>query len=374
MKKINIIIIIVFFIMLTFPVIDMNTGITRRIENSENRNKKEFPEFHLDRLLTFPAEFDLYFSDNFGARDLMFKLYSGFKYYFLKVSPLQEKVVIGDDSWLFLGNSFNKVIDKTIGLKKLSKNELQKISENIDSNWNALNRMGISYYIAVPPDKHSVYNDRLPYWCRTSHPDNLFKSVQAYVDSALNFKIIDLKEYINEKKKDELLFFKTSSHWNQLGAFYAYQQLMKILHQDYPELKILELGNYSIDTMEVNKLDLSNILNLNIKEETAILNPLFTETASLIEEPVPDFIHFDHERKDAWIRYRNPMINNLKVLIFRDSFTTAMLPYLKESFGESLFIWDIKLSKKLIEQEKPDIIIQIIAERTIDQLSVTRIR
>jgi hypothetical protein len=51
-----------------------------------------------------------------------------------------------------------------------------------------------------------------------------------------------------------------------------------------------------------------------------------------------------------------------------------MLPYLKESFGESLFIWDIKLSKKLIEQEKPDIIIQIIAERTIDQLSVTRIR
>jgi alginate O-acetyltransferase complex protein AlgJ len=200
MKKINIIIIIVFCIMLAFPLIDMNTGITKFIENSENRNREEFPDFHLDSILTFPAEFDLYFSDNFGARDLMFKLFSGFKYYFLKVSPLQEKVIAGNDSWLFLGNSYNKVIDKTIGLKKLSKKELRKISENIDSNWNALKRMGTDYYIAVPPDKHSVYNDRLPYWCRTSHPDNLFKSVQAYVDSALNFKIIDLKESMKRKK------------------------------------------------------------------------------------------------------------------------------------------------------------------------------
>jgi alginate O-acetyltransferase complex protein AlgJ len=149
---------------------------------------------------------------------------------------------------------------------------------------------------------------------------------------------------------------------------------MTILHQDYPELKILEMENYSLDTMEVNKLDLSNMLNLNIKEETVILNPLFTDTASLIEEPIPDFIHFDHERKASWIRYCNPLTNNLKVLIFRDSFTTAMLPYLKESFGEVLFIWDDKLNKKLIEQEKPDIMIQIIVERTIDQLSVTTIR
>lgn len=94
----------------------------------------------------------------------------------------------------------------------------------------------------------------------------------------------------------------------------------------------------------------------------------------LIEEPIPDFINIVNERKDGWIRYRNPSTNNLKVLIFRDSFTSGILPYLKESFGEILFIWDYKLNKELIEQEKPDILIHIIVERNITQLSALKTR
>jgi hypothetical protein len=50
--------------------------------------------------------------------------------------------------------------------------------------------------------------------------------------------------------------------------------------------------------------------------------------------------------------------------MFRDSFSTAMLPYLAEHFRSAVFLWR-SFDATVVEQEKPDIVIEEIAERVI---------
>ena len=57
--------------------------------------------------------------------------------------------------------------------------------------------------------------------------------------------------------------------------------------------------------------------------------------------------------------------NDLKILMFGDSFSTSLIKFLKESFGESVFIWHYRFNKQLIIDEKPDIVINEIVERNL---------
>ena len=61
-----------------------------------------------------------------------------------------------------------------------------------------------------------------------------------------------------------------------------------------------------------------------------------------------------------------------KVLVFRDSFTEAMLPYLSETFGEVEYIWNHNFNsyQDKIREYKPDIVIHEMVERYIDVLKI----
>ncbi|MGL5703371.1 MAG: hypothetical protein ACRCW5_09660, partial [Cetobacterium sp.] len=60
----------------------------------------------------------------------------------------------------------------------------------------------------------------------------------------------------------------------------------------------------------------------------------------------------------------------LKVLVFRDSFTSAMIPYISETFGEVEYIWShsVNAHQQKIKEYKPDIVIHEMVERYIGVL------
>ena len=52
--------------------------------------------------------------------------------------------------------------------------------------------------------------------------------------------------------------------------------------------------------------------------------------------------------------------SGLRVLFIRDSFGNQLVPFVKEPFAESLFIfdaWRYELNKPIIEKVKPDVVI-----------------
>ena len=52
--------------------------------------------------------------------------------------------------------------------------------------------------------------------------------------------------------------------------------------------------------------------------------------------------------------------------MFRDSFSTALVPLLSESFDRSVYVWDDKIDPEIVEREKPDIVVWEVAERLLD--------
>jgi len=66
--------------------------------------------------------------------------------------------------------------------------------------------------------------------------------------------------------------------------------------------------------------------------------------------------------------FDNDSISDLKMVIFRDSYTVYLRPFLNEHFSRSSYMWTPLFHPEVIDTEKPDIVIHEVMERFIDDL------
>ena len=304
-----------------------------------------------------------YMKDNFGGKDYLLEKYIKFKYYTLHESPQPDKVIIGKNGWFFLGDFFEKGHSVSLGLTKFSKSELEKIAGIIQERKNFLDVHNIKFYIAIAPNKQSVYDKYLLEG--RYNPDNSIQVLKRYLKDKINFNLIDLKEAIDPFKDSLQLYYKTDTHWNGIGAFLAFNKISAIIKNDYPLFTPYTFNDYIVKRTKLEGHDLSEMLKMKIDEDEITLEPKFSKTgiAQVSKLKIP--FNFGMEKKSYEKRFINAK-KKYKILVFRDSFTTAMVPYFKENFGSSLLVWDFNFNKQLILEEKPDIVLYIIAERLVN--------
>lgn len=344
-------------------------------KTNENRSLKSRPEFSFNNIensdnvfkatyyevINYKDEYDKYYASNFSLKQHLFKPYYFIQNTIFSKNPLPEKVVNGNDGWLFLGDSYSDVILESRGLLKFSKKQVNLIRKNILSATNYLKENDITYYVAIAPNKHTIYGDKL---FNTNYNGETKKTQVHNALSNHNLKLIDLGEGFDEVQ--EQLYFKTNTHWNDLGAYYGYKNLMKSIKREFGSIKSVSLNEVDKESRITWTEDLTKLLDIRVKEigeKYSIKNPKSQKIKSLLT--IPD----NYKRKpETYERRYKSNSNDLKVLIFRDSFSSAMEKYLAESFGETVFIWSSILDKDLIQKEKPDIVIHQIIERNIDLL------
>ena len=350
--------IILFLIVLILPTLVQMTGVEDIIVNNENRKKNDFPKFQTKKPFLFVRKFKAYYKDNFGLRNTLSNSYLDFKNSVLHESPLPSKVIMGKSNFMFLGNSYSNVVNESLGFEKFSDKKLEKIKNNILSRKKWLKENDISFYIAVAPNKHVVYKENLPFkfLTKTTRKQQLLK----YIKSKINFNIIDLGQQFTLKKKKHRLYRKYDSHWNDLGAFYAAQTLVSEIKKEY-DIENLKLTNYKIDSVKSNG-GISKTINYKTKEMRLVLKPRHKD--SMIDLATAKY-YSDPTIYES--RYKNPS-KKIKVLLFRDSFSSALIPFLNHTFGETTFIWSHNFDKDLILKEKPDIVIMEYVERYIERM------
>ena len=358
--------IVIFLTLLIFPAIIQISGI-KMVNDNTNKNKEvdTFPILDFPHVGRFRVDFDKYYKNNFGGINLLVKKYNQFKYYVLRTSPLPKSVIIGKDGWLFLGNSYSNVIDETIGYSTFSGNDLDTLLSIIKEREQWLSERNINYYLCIAPNKHSVYYKKTPNYIKYKPDETKLNILKSYLHNN-NFELIDLKDNFHQHIDSIRLFHKTNTHWNEFGAFLGYQVLLNKIKLDFPEINILTINDFNIDTIISKKEDLTNMIKIEILENKIRLNLKYKQKSFKIESElkVPE----NYFRKPNNYEQRYKSSNKLKVLIFRDSFSSAMIKYISESFGECVFIWHHDFNKELIEREKPDIVIHEIVERSIEVL------
>jgi len=315
---------------------------------------------HIER---FTVDFDKFHEKKFGGKNELIELHNYIQHSLLKSSPLPNSVVLGKDEWLFLGNKYNNVLYKNIGLETFSSNDLETIWGNIQQRKEYLNHREIKYYLCTAPNKRTVYNDYLPSHFQNKGTTQL-EQLKIYLE-AKEFELIDLKDNFNQY--DSLrLFHKTNTHWNALGAFLGYKRLISSIQADFVNLQSFELNDFKIDTLIRQREDLTKIIKTDLEEEHIVLQPIEKFQSIVLEKKLAVPMDYYGPHKNYENRYKG--IGNLKVLVFRDSFSTEMIQFMKEYFGEIVFIWHHDFNKEIIENEKPDIVIHEIIERDIDKL------
>ncbi|MCF6350161.1 MAG: hypothetical protein L3J23_03900 [Flavobacteriaceae bacterium] len=355
-NKQHIILTILFLILLITPTLVQLTGIEDKIMDNENRTKKSFPKLNKKQPLLFVKNFKSYYKDNFGLRNTLSNSYLHIKNEVFNESPLPSKVIKGKNNFLFLGNDNSNALNESLGFILFTKTELNQIKVTILERKKWLQEQNIKFYIAIAPSKHSIYKENLPFL----FPEKKTRKNQLiqFIKLEIKFDIIDLGKQFKVKKKKNRLYKKLDSHWNDLGAFYASQTLINTLKKDF-EINSLKLHNYKIDSIKKNG-DLAKMINFKSKENTIILSPLFNNESKEVDLP-----KYYSQSSIYESRHKNPS-KKFKVLLFRDSFSSALKPFINHTFGESTFIWSHKFDKNLILKEKPDLIIMEYVERYLE--------
>lgn len=361
----NLVMMVVFSVILSFPLLDGIFGILEANVNNEKRElvKKDNVGGFKSKFKSFITNYD----NNFSGRSLLINLYIKLKSNILHTSPLPQKVIAGKNDYLFLVN-YNSM-DDFRNVYSFTDVQLDSISKQLNSNQRFLDSLGIKYYVVVMPTKPRIYPEFLPDYVKkvrqVSRLSQLRKQLQITGNSV---NLLDLTDTILQSKYQGDLYFKNDSHWNELGTFIGYSKLMQFINRDFPDIPVRKIDEYQkIIDME-NDLDLAKVLgkDISFSEPVIKLKSVF----------ISKVVNIPHDYPIPEVKKKNPFYvistsnknGRRKLIMYRDSFSGSLTPFISESFNRGIFIWKYSIDRDFILKEKPDVVVQQIVERHIDFL------
>ena len=328
----------------------------------ENRALAKKPKIDIQQLDKLPPQFTAFYNDNFPFRALFFD----FDYrIFLKKSPISH-VIIGKNDWLFSGTKELRIYQ---GLESYSEQALIHTVQNLEVRRKKYEAMGIKFYIVIAPTTHEVYSENLPSYIvrvKKTLTDKFCEELQN-----TNIPFIYLKEMLLENKTAGQLYQKYDNHWNELGAYFAYNATVNLIKKDFPEIPVHTLNDFEL-TPEPNKRgSLINMLNNRYKEKfdddvcyqvkirDSNKDWHYVEKAGY---PVPEKFPYPDGFE---IVAESPFKKSPRILVFRDSFFNATRLFLHSSFSRSVIIWDnwkFQENMDIILNESPNIVLLFLYE------------
>lgn len=331
--------IIIFFLLLISPLAGWVSGIN--VELDENRRLAGMTGFSLNGLFnqSFLSAYEKYFNDRFAYRRGLIKMKSWVDYNIFKTSP-SPKVHLGTDGWLYYHRSTEDYF-KVAGCMPDERKLMERTAKQIHLLERIVEASGRRFLFIVAPDKTTIYPEyfgaeRPTLRCSKNHYDLLMYYIQKY--PVKNFLRID--EDLLAAKGVRQVYYKTDTHWNLYGSFIASSSIIRHLtpltwREYLPEVKMVE---------QDYRGDLSRMIALDISENTGIIENI-KYNAELKEVNLGRYMNGDRFRFIASPhsgRYLLP-----KAIIYRDSFSTRLLPYLKGSFEQLDVVWSNNVMTRL---------------------------
>ena len=314
-----------------------------------------------DDIKKFPRLFDAYYSDHFGFRDLFNEVYKLIKFK-IGDSP-SEHVTIGNNGWLFLGsvkknyNGHSDPMGDVRNINLYSNSELKEFAEYMSVVKQWLNEKGVKYVFVIAPNKHTVYYDMLPDYITRVGEYSAADQVVEYLGNNTNVSVVDLRSILIDKSKTVQTYYKTDTHWNHNGANVSQFAIMSQIEKMYPRKIVPE--EFTLKSGARGGGDLSNFIGVKGFIENNP-SPVFDDLCNPVKSP--------SEAKPRETHTYTCHNQELNALVFRDSLFTALQPYFARKFKRSTYIWktmDSRTLKEYVEKEKPDIVIEEWAERSL---------
>ncbi|MFZ6053178.1 alginate O-acetyltransferase AlgX-related protein [Halocola ammonii] len=331
------------------------------------------PAFTVDsiyqgNLSEVPGNTERYLEDHFGGRSMMIYGTNIYRVLIFKESGPMAPVAVGKDGWYFYRGQ--GVGDQIKNETQISEGDLKLIEQNLLERKKWLEAHNTDFYIAFAPLKHSVYPEMLP---RSLQPVNKPSKMQLLIDHLnknTDLKVINLQPPLIRAKDENQIYYKSDSHWNQIGAYTGYKTIVQSINEDYPEFgNPKPMTDYTISYVTNYEADLS--LQLGLQDVISREQPLVMPIDPGKVREVSSKQYEDVKTKYATISYVNDdPPNDLEVFYFRDSFSNYLNYSLKLHSEESVFFWTHQFPLGAFDHGYPDIVVYEVMERFIDDLKL----
>ena len=342
----------------------------------ERRSMATLPLLNWERptIKAYFSRFESFICDHMPLRNIFLGIQSKLSYRFSRgINP--DHFVLGKDDWIYLGNINEHTIHQYRGLDTMS--TAQQLAW--EGYFNQLNTyfdsLHIPLFVAIAPDKHSMYPEFLP--------DYLARKGKTRYDQVVgrpqHFTLLDLHRSLWAVKSDSGLpmYYKTDSHWNAFGAYQAYTSILDTIKKsiDITPIVVPETS-FRVSDIVANGDLMIQLTDIKIKEKSVILDQgYFKDSMEIKASKINNgaWASADPNLEYNVFAFNNFRVTNKnkkrKILVFGDSFSYSLSKYLHNTFGETYYCRyiesEIPTVSALISSYKPDVVLFLMVERML---------
>jgi hypothetical protein len=363
-------IVLLFVAGIALPLLATITGQRGGTAPGENRRAAEAPPAPatLEAFYAFAATFEAFYDDAFPFRTTLLRWQSIVKTCWLGVSS-SDKVMLGKNGWLFLRDEGAE--ESYRATRPLSARDLMVWEMVLTARQRWLARRGIHYLLVVAPNAQTIYPEYVPATYNRVNSTSRLDQLAAHLRARTSVPFIDLRPALQEAKARERVYWMTDTHWNDRGAFAAYQRIVTALQAWFPPLEPLPRDAFADVALERPGGDLAGMIGLP---------DVFREEFLILRRRVPGRWH----PADPHVAEANPPSGTVppqatetgatmlpRGLVLCDSFAVALIPFLAEHFERIVYLQTQDLSPADVEREHPDVVIEEFVERKLMQAPPT---
>lgn len=249
-------------------------------------------------------------------------------------------VLLGKDNWLFYkaSDDGDSIADYR-GTNHYPKEKMKNIKVQLEKQQKFFAGKGIQLLFFIVPNKESVYAEQMPDHIKRKTETTRADKFARYLQENSELDVVYPKKELMAAKQIYPTYYKTDTHWNQVGAFVGIQCLKEYIDGDFQsvtDVKFVEKKkNYAGDLAKLCKM--TDKYNDDIK---------YALKSSSVDQTLK---------------------SKKKLLIIGDSFSDLMPEIARQYFKQvrTAGIWNFKLSD--LEKEKPDVIVWECNERYLDR-------
>ena len=171
----------------------------------------------------FAKDYEEYFNDNYGMRDLLIRTKNQLDYMLLHES---DKVVIGHDGFLF----YKSVVERDeINAERASAEAWRVLQERILNLNRALAKRGTTLVIMPCPMKNSIYPEMLPASAPHRPVPTAFDRFRRILSEHPEVVTVDTAALLAKLKESMPVYHKTDFHWNDPAGAHMAKELVNRL-------------------------------------------------------------------------------------------------------------------------------------------------
>lgn len=342
--------IVTFFIIIAIPLIGLMWY--KEPEVTENKILAEKPIIVNDdgMNINFFADLEAYYSDHFAYRQELVTANAIIKSNLFGESS-EELAIVGKDDWLYLKVS----LEDYQGTNIVSNRCLNNMTRSVFLMQEYVESMGGSFVFVCAPNKNSLYPEYMPYYYKVVNEDNnLDLLTPKLYDAGINY--VDAKAIF--KAKEEILYHKGDSHWNNKGAAIMQDAILDMAQVEHTEFTCLDYVIRDDFQGDIDKILYP--LNRHNEIEYDYSKHIYYEYLTPIKDlPIVEENIVETTNHDECCG---------KLLCFRDSFGNSLLPFMANEFSYSYFSKNIPYRMDYMYEKNINVCVVELVERNLIQL------